>query len=265
MTILNRNEIKEKLGDSIIIHPYDEKYLKGIGYNFRAGPLAWSVNSKKPLPVVEKDGTKFYIVSANDVALVMTREIISVDETIAGTFHSKVDKVSIGFSHVSTTLDPGWIGPLLISIANNKNKDLLLRIDDTFITLIFYDIKSTEYTHHNPGGRTDIIQKLGLEVTDLENKWLYKEWRTSKKGLKKKYDNNIADDDTEELILSKLREINTKKIKKSKLFKYILPPVTILVFGLVGFWVFGNKPGFIASVATGVAISQFVSQYLSKQ
>lgn len=265
MSVLNRDQILENLGSAIVIHPFESKNLKGIGYNFRVGPLAWSSNTKKQLPVVEKDGTRYFLVEPNDVALVMTRESISVDSTIAGTFHSKVDKVSIGFSHISTTLDANWCGPLFIAIANNKSTTLDLRIDDTFLTLILFPIAHTDYYHHNPSGRTDIIRKLGLETDDDEDKWLSEEWRHNVNALKDHFKNNTPDNDTVAIIEKKLRIKQKKASRYASNLNYIMQLAILLACVGLGYYKFGSTPGLPASVALGVALITYTNQCFSKK
>jgi hypothetical protein len=84
-------------------------------------------------------------VEPNDTVLILTQEEVWVSEQIAGTFHSKVGIVSSGFGHISTTLDPNWEGPLLISLNNPTRKRLKLIIGkeeaeatnyNSFVTLI---------------------------------------------------------------------------------------------------------------------------------
>jgi len=255
MSVLNRDQIKQVLGESVIIHPYEEKNLKGIGYNFRVGPMAWSANTKKQLDVVQKDGYRAFLVNPDDVALVMTRECISVDGTIAGTFHSKVDKVSTGFSHISTTLDPNWIGPLLIAIANQKNHTLDLRIDDTFITLIFYKVTESQYGHSNPGGRTDILQKLGVEASERETEWLRQEWRHNIISLKECFEQNFEDVDTFALVEFKLKKTKEKKwYYRKRAWVTIATLVFVLLAGGAGYlWLEHDSEIGLFVVATIVA------------
>jgi len=48
--------------------------------------------------------------------LVVTKEYISVPSNIVGYVVSRVSKVSEGFGHVSTSIDPNWKGALLIAL-----------------------------------------------------------------------------------------------------------------------------------------------------
>src|SRR5437764_4868533 len=123
-----------------MIYPFRKKRLKGVGYNLSVGPYAWSLGAKAP--VAETADKRAYVVPAGDTALVVTNETLWVSSKVGGTFHSKVDRVSEGFSSISTTLDPEWIGPLLIAITNLTTNPINLRKDDSFATVAFYRLSS---------------------------------------------------------------------------------------------------------------------------
>lgn len=121
-------------------------------------------------------------VEPNDTVLILTQEAVWVSNNIAGTFHSKVGIVSIGFGHISTTLDPNWEGPLLISLNNPTKKRLKLVIGEekpegnkykSFITLIFYKmISKTSRQQDNLPSRIEILKNL---TNGLEYEKKYKE------------------------------------------------------------------------------------------
>jgi len=52
------------------------------------------------------------------------------------------------------------------------------------------------------------------------------------------------------------------KAKKKEAIKSFLSPVIIIVSLVGGYFLFGNNPGFIASVAGGVALSQIIKSYI---
>ena len=173
--MLSGEEIRESLGESIIIHPFDPAKLRGACYNLRVGKYVWlhpyldvggqQHASATPLAANAKDTGRLFIIPAGAIACILTEEIVGVDVTVAGLFHSKVDMASKGFSHVSTTLDPGWIGPLLITLRNERCEPLELWEHETFVKISFYRLsRPTAVKHNNPPGRADLIPKLGFEL-----------------------------------------------------------------------------------------------------
>lgn len=67
-----------------------------------------------------------------------TKEDIHLGSGVAALVESKVKLVSKGVSHISTTIDPGWQGTLLLTLSNLANNDLVLYDDDPIATIVFF-------------------------------------------------------------------------------------------------------------------------------
>ncbi|MCL1977413.1 MAG: hypothetical protein FWG55_04830 [Candidatus Bathyarchaeota archaeon] len=133
------------------IAPYDEKKLTPVGYDFSFSRFIISLKTKSFQKIFMVEDEMYFILKPNETVLVLTNEAIWVSNEIGGTFHSRVSLVTQGLGHVSTTLDPGWQGQLLIPINNLTKKDIKVTIGkkvtnngeeifeyDSFITLILY-------------------------------------------------------------------------------------------------------------------------------
>ncbi len=164
--VLSDIDIRIAMSDSrLFIHPFTEASLQPIGYNLT--PAHFVLSTKKG--VLEKihkhAGITFVWISPHDTVLISTREYVYVDNSLAGTFHSKVKTVSDGYGHISTTLDPDWKGPLLISLNNPSSirKKFIISINDkpiSFVTLILYYLNTaTKKNHDNPPFRTDVLEE----------------------------------------------------------------------------------------------------------
>ena len=159
-----QNEMK---AGNLFIAPYEPLQLQPSGYNLTPTRLIYSTKRKKLLPVYEKDDEVYVIVEKNDTVLVRTRETIIVPAKLAGAFYSKVKVVSLGFGHVSTTLDPHWEGQLLISLNNPTNRKLKFSIEknvygktiyNSFVTVQFMTLRMPTPKHSdNLAGRLDIF------------------------------------------------------------------------------------------------------------
>ena len=147
--MLSGEQILNYLGNRIIIHPFDPEAIRGATYNLRVGDFVWvHRGSNKPeeqrdiLPLAPSraETGKRFDIPANSVVSLLTKEVLYVDNLIAGLFHSKVDMVTKGFSHVSTTLDPGWIGPLAITMRNQTEHTIPLWRNETFVKVSFFKL-----------------------------------------------------------------------------------------------------------------------------
>jgi len=159
MSIFSDVDIRKALGKDIVIEPFTESSLTPIGYDFTVGEYIYSLEHG----LIEPNGGSFEIPPHSTVQI-LTRESLWVSGRIGGTFHSKVSLVSRGMSHISTTLDPGWYGPLLITLRNNMSSPQRISTSDAFVTLIFFRVTTpTTKEHNKPGSRIDIlVSQLGL-------------------------------------------------------------------------------------------------------
>lgn len=120
------------------ITPFKEECLTPVGYDLRVGKLGFSWRKRKFVNI-EKGGK--IVINPGETVLVSTMENVSVSNRIAGTIHSKVS-LSFGFSHVSTTVDPGWKGNMLVQIGNIRKVPLTLEYGQPFCTLVLHETKS---------------------------------------------------------------------------------------------------------------------------
>jgi deoxycytidine triphosphate deaminase len=153
--LLTDRDIKRRLGKDIVIEPYDPNGLTPVGYDFHVGDFVYSL--EKGL-IGEVNGG--FELPPKSTVQIMTQESLWVSGKIGGLFHSKVSLVSSGLSHISTTLDPNWIGPLLITLRNNTDRPFNIMRGQSFVTLVFFKALTPTNTPHNrPASRSDILMK----------------------------------------------------------------------------------------------------------
>lgn len=175
---LNAPDIKECRENlsKLTIAPFDNKRAKGIGYNLSASDLIYSLRKKTLLPIHYNDDGSYIYIRPHDTVLVLSYEYVEARENVCGTFHSRVRNVASGLGNVSTTLDPGWKGMLLISLNNPTNKKIKLQITQnkdgkkercSLLTLVVHcQVKSSEdnkemsFHLDNPPMRADIWNEL---------------------------------------------------------------------------------------------------------
>lgn len=168
--VLSNNDIEEAMSKgAIFIAPFDESQLQPSGYNLTPTYFIYSTKKKKLLPIIRQKNKVFVMIDKNDTVLIRTRESIAVSSNITGEFNSKLRNTAIGFGHISTTLDPGWEGQLLIPYNNPTDKKIEFVIEEkacgriiynSFVTLTFYHMNSVATkSSDNKSGRWDILDE----------------------------------------------------------------------------------------------------------
>lgn len=186
MAILSDRDIKKELGKNIYLSPFHSANLKGGSINLTASKYGWSLETKKSIYDPQQ---KALVIPPNGTALIETEEAIYVSQHIGGSYHSKVTLVSKGISHISTTLDPGWVGSSLIALHNNSSSEVQIPVGSSFVTIIFHYLKSkSSHGNADPPGRIDILTDFNL--TDAERDWLDDDWRKYKNKLKLKMESD---------------------------------------------------------------------------
>jgi len=216
--IICTDEICEDKVKKIQIFPFAEKSLTPVGYDLRVGNLYSSAFKSDKFKLTKDDKI---IIDPRDTVLITTLESINMptDRSISALILSKVSKVSEGLSHISTTIDPDWKGPLLIAMNNHSKNKVELNCGDAFCTVVFFENKSpsTKKCGKEPG-RNDLFMK----------QWIHE----------------------------------ARKVKQKEMLKTFVSPGIIILSLIIGYSFFGNNPGFIATTAAGVAISQIIKSYL---
>lgn len=164
----SRDNIKTAIDEGHLkIIPYEEKNLTGIGYNMSTINFAFSINQGLLLKIyvdtTEKGYMHYVKIPAHDTVLLFSKEFLETDDSLAGTFHSKVSRVCQGLGHISTTLDPMWKGQLIIAVNNPTNKKIRFNLDESsgnIFTLLMYELDQKvtgKNIHDNNQGRCDLL------------------------------------------------------------------------------------------------------------
>ncbi|MCL1467752.1 dCTP deaminase domain-containing protein [Argonema galeatum] len=169
--------------DGLLIEPFDKSSLTPVGYDLRVGKQGFSWN-KKSVIEIERDG-KIQI-DANDTVVIRTLESISLSKKVSATVHSIVSKIiTKGLSDISTTIDPGWTGKLLISIHNNRNSSTELRFEERLCTVCFYRVDlASEANRDTSNNREELWEQL-LGIARAEKERIEKEKNKEQQGIEK--------------------------------------------------------------------------------
>ena len=166
--MLSRDDIKQAMAEGHLkIFPFEAKNLTGIGYNLSTTDFAFSIKQGMLLTIHKRtkdSGVERYVtIPGNDTVLFFSKEYIEIDHTLAGTFHSKVSRVSEGLGHISTTLDAAWKGQLLISVNNPTSNEIKFDLDKSggnIMTMLLHKLDTPvtgDNVHDNNQGRCELL------------------------------------------------------------------------------------------------------------
>lgn len=136
MAQLSNRDLYSEFGNNILLFPFVPYNIKGASINLSVSKYAWDLNTNKMLLKKIVDNKEILIIPPHSTVAIATQEIIYVGDNICGTYHSKVGMMIGGFSGISTTLDPEYIGSSLICLHNHTSCQKELIIGDTFVTLM---------------------------------------------------------------------------------------------------------------------------------
>ncbi len=262
-------DIKNNLGKNIVIHPFREEDLTPVGYNLRPSDFVFSVIKKELIKA--NDG--IYEIPPNDTVLILTEETVWVSGRVAGTFHSKVGLVSKGFGHISTTLDPNWKGPLLIALNNPTSTSLQLPADKSFVTLIFYEVKTpASKMHDNDPGRNDILKTISVKmlgeevdknkrdflakaVTVIDNDVAYQEFKTRYDDLVEKSLPSL-----DRGFKAYVNELKSKNLIRKAFYIWDLAFLSLIMYKFMGWLLKASFP----AIVTHFALLQCVYSLIDK-
>jgi dCTP deaminase len=154
--------------DGLLIEPFDRKYLSPVGYDLRVGKQGFSWNKKRIINI-ESEGR--IQIDANDTVVIQTLESLTLSKKVAATVHSVVSKIiTKGLSDISTTIDPGYTGKLLISVHNYRDSSTELRFQEYFCTVCFYKVDLESKINLNRSIDRDELWEQLLEKAEDERK-----------------------------------------------------------------------------------------------
>lgn len=218
---------RELIEEEIMIHPLDINKIKGNSINLTASEYAWRVSDKE---TAVKD--KKIEIPPQETVCICTEESIWVSRRIGGTYHSKVSLVSDGLGHISTTLDPEWLGVSLISVSNPTSRTIKIEVGNTFVTLIlsYLNTASTKGLNENASSRQDLVNKFNTSSDARE--FIRKESNRSYEGLKQTMLNSKSYIDFKDEYTKEDKESLQQKKEFTQTFWY--PLITAIIGAIIG-------------------------------
>lgn len=270
--MLGKKDIEKELGKGINIYPFHPNNLKENSINLTAGQNAWTLgkgyvikqargsyslataSERKNRNVIElhkgqsavicDKEDKYLILLPHATTIIETSEVISVGNNIGGTFHSKVGIVDQGIGHIGTMLGPCFSGHLMFSLHNITDEVKTLKVGSTFVSLIFYYLRTACDTQKNSNisGHVDKLSELGIQIDGGTREFLTAEWKQDIKQVAYKMANS-----EEYINYVKMR----KQENKSQMWSYVnarnialfLIAATVIIVLAVGAYYIDGKNG----------------------
>ena len=230
--ILCNTEAWESPRESLRIFPFSEQSLTPVGYDLRVGHCYASSIDADRYKLGEGD---VVTIRPGDTVLITTEESVDMPQslTLSAFVTSKVSKVSMGLSHISTNVDPDWRGNLLIAMHNPSVVTLTLERGETFCTINFIqNLSPSTKSSEKPPGRTDLLLETFVD------------------NLRKTKEKRQAE------------ELASEKHKRAwNLFFLALQFAAMIGCSFTGYYIFGNGPGFIATTALGVGVAALLPNF----
>ncbi len=168
-----RKDYNNDSNTGIAIEPFNEDYLTPVGYDLRVGAKIFSWQQKSVINIREKGSFK---IEPQDTVVIETLESITLSQEVGATVHSLVSKViPEGLSYISTTIDPGWKGKLLISLHNYSDSSTLIEYEKKICTVCFFEVKSKALKNPNREQDREDLWRILLAKADKAGKKLDKE------------------------------------------------------------------------------------------
>ena len=162
--ILSDGAIKKALKNGEIeITDYEDKQLQPASYDLRVGKQGVTIQEKKIEDISE---TSSFTVGPGDAAIIITHEIIGLDNSHAARFDLTSSHARKGiFATTGAQIDPGFRGRLFVGIANLTPDDYTFTFKEDFLTLEVHKLSepsTKSYSGHNQN-KTELTEK------DVEN------------------------------------------------------------------------------------------------
>lgn len=168
--------------EKLLIENFNEKSLTPVGYDLRVGSKVIKVDLKranvKPLLKLEKD--QEFEILPNEMVVIRAEEIIGMPKsrTVSGIIVSKVSLVNRGLSHISTSIDADWFGPLVMTIFNHSYRTIHLKRGEPFCTMILIknENPSKKASGKSSGGHIEKVYQEWLRAQEEYKKVRKEKW-----------------------------------------------------------------------------------------
>lgn len=198
---LSNVEILRELGaGTVAISPFEQAMLQPASYDMRIGKNAATV-PRNGDPRIDLEDEGVLVIPGYAPAVVWTMEELKLPLNMVGHFGVKSALARRGlFASIGVQIDPGFHGPLSVSLMNMTPNAATLSYGESFVTLELVRLNepasvgySGEYQNRRAFSRQELETVLGYKghgLTDIVSGFEeLREGITSVAGLSRKFDN----------------------------------------------------------------------------
>jgi dCTP deaminase len=141
-------------GTALLIFNLDKSQLEGtssnISYDLRVGS---EYRGHRNAEKTELPPGGDLLLRPGNAVLIQTEEVVFVPRNILGYVVPKVGLLQKGGSNTLSKIDPGYNGPLIVTLFNLGKKELSLKRGEPFCSLVLHTIAVGATLYNKPGKR----------------------------------------------------------------------------------------------------------------
>lgn len=132
----------DKIGNKIVIHPFDSYTLGACCYGLSVGEEYVSLRNPDDTKPITKGG--HIRIGPGETVLILSKEYICLPKDILAMIVPRATWIFEGASLSATRIDPTWYGRLLIGFTNLAKNPVALDYGEEFCTCYFMEATETE-------------------------------------------------------------------------------------------------------------------------
>jgi deoxycytidine triphosphate deaminase len=128
----------DKIGDKVVISPFDEDSLEGCNYNLHIGSEYISLRKHEdPQPLAEGQSI---VLDPGETVIILTKENIALPRNLAALIVARARFIQQGFALQATRVDPTWYGKLQVGLTNLSKDRRKIPWGTPFCTMLFFEV-----------------------------------------------------------------------------------------------------------------------------
>jgi dCTP deaminase len=165
--ILNHQQIAKAVQDGEIkIEPIDQTCIEPASYDLHMGKQAITTTSKE---IIRVDQKGFFVINPGEFAIVITNEIIGLNDCHTGRFGLKSEHARKGLiATVGPQIDPGYQGRLIVGLTNLSPNHISISYGEKLFTVEFHRLqqKAEKMYSGKYQGRTELTGEESKSIID---------------------------------------------------------------------------------------------------